>query len=193
MKRPKPNSRRKARRTNRWIQIRKTKSSRDSAKKQLPPPSRTRHSNVKIRNLAAINRARRHPSETIYVAAKAVGTTVRSIKHNFPKALFVSKGSRRISVRASDRYSWPVEILTESGAIEVVARGSRERDLAGQHRATYLGVLRGKLVPSTLRKFRGKRVGGQKLLSNYKRLLELAHGGVPDKLGELYVSPDAGA
>jgi hypothetical protein len=190
MKRPKPNSRRKSRRSNRRKQIRKIKSSRRPIKRRLPPPLRARHSNAKIRGLAAINRVRRGLSDSIYPAAKAEGTTVSFIKHNFPKALIFSKGSRRIRVRASDPYSEHVEILTDSGALEVLARGSRERELAGQHRAIYFGVPRRKLPPSALRQFRGKRVGGKKLLSSYKQLLELAQGGVPDKLGDLYVSPD---
>ena len=194
MKRLKQNSRRKLQRTNRRKQARKTKSSRRRGlQKRLPRPSRTRHSDVKIRDLAAINRVRRGLSDSIHTAALAEDTSVRSIKRNFPKALIFSKGSRRIRVRVSDYYSAYVEILIDSGALEVLARGSRERELAGQHRATYLGVLRGKLPPSALTKFRGKRVGGQKLLSSYKRLLELAQGGLPDQLGELYVSPGTGA
>lgn len=112
------------------------------------------------------------------------------IKRRVPGALLPSKRGQRLRVRASDRYSAFVEILTDSGAVVVTAHGSRERELAGQHRATCLSVLGRKLPASALKRFRGKKVGGRKLLANYDRLFELAHGGEPDKLGPLYVSPE---
>ena len=86
-----------------------------------------------------------------------------SIKRLVPSALLPSKRGERLRVRASDRYRQSVQILTDEGATVVTARGSRERELAGQHRATCFGVLEGKLPASALKRFRGKKVGGRKL------------------------------
>ena len=108
-----------------------------------------------------------------------------------PGALLPSRPGAQLRVRASDRYTQLVQILTDDGAVVVAAHGSRERELAGQHRAAYLSVLRRENSGSVLKKFRGKTVGGRKLLSSYKRLLELAHGGIGDDLASLYVSPEA--
>ena len=73
--------------------------------------------------------------------------------------------------------------------ILVIAHGSRDRELAGQHRATCFGVLEGKLP--ALKRFRGKKVGGRKLLTNPERLFDLAGAGVINDLLPLYVSPEA--
>ena len=145
----------------------------------------------RTRELAAINRVRRGKSKTVSAAARAEGTSVALIKRRVPGALLPSTRGQRLRVRASDRYRQSVEILTDEGATVVTARGSRERELAGSHRAAIFGVLENKLPASALRRFRGKKVGGRKLSTNLERLFELARGGEPDKLGPLYVSPEA--
>jgi hypothetical protein len=151
----------------------------------------SRTQEAKIRGFAAINDVRRGKYKSLSAAARAEGTNVKSIKRLVPGALLPSRPRARLRVRASDRYTQLVQILTDEGAIVVTARGSRERELAGQHRAAYLSVLRRKNSGSVLKKFRGKTVGGRKLLSSYERLLELGHGGIGDDLAELYVSPEA--
>lgn len=90
------------------------------------------------------------------------------------------------------RYSQKVEILTDAGAVVVTARGSRQRQLAGQHRAAYLGIVQNKKPASTLDEFRGKRVGGHELLSDYERLRTLANAGVLGQLDTLYISAGGG-
>jgi hypothetical protein len=95
-------------------------------------------------------------------------------------------------VKAGDPYSTRVEVITDQGPLVVSARGSRERELAGRHRATYMQVLRGKESPSALEQFRDKTVGGHELISNFDQLVVLAQAGVLDQLDSLYVSPDAG-
>jgi hypothetical protein len=96
-------------------------------------------------------------------------------------------------VKAGDPYSWPVTILADTGPVVVKARGSRQRDLAGQHRAVYMKVLRNKLPSSALEQFHDKKVGGQALVSDYAQLSRLAQAGVIDKLTILYRSPETGA
>lgn len=160
-------------------------------------PKRSRRQNsprnqeARVRRLAVINGVRRGKYKTVSAGARAEGTAVASTKRSFPAAFLPSKRGERLRVRASDRYSASVEILTDSGAVVVTAYGSRERELAGQHRAAYLRVLRGDESDSILRTFRRKTVGGHRLLTNPERLFELAHGGVVDNLAPLYVNPEA--
>jgi hypothetical protein len=108
-------------------------------------------------------------------------------------AAFLPNRRGRVRIKASDRYSAKVQIVTREGAVVTTAHGSRERDLAGQHRATVFRVLAGLQPPSGLRKYRGKKVGDHRLLSDYKQLLSLANADVIGHLEGLYVSPDAAA
>jgi len=143
--------------------------------------------------LAAINRIRRGDAKTVSAAARAEGTTVRAIRALVPKAITQDRPGGRIRVTASDRYSAKVQILTDEGALAATARGSRERELAGQHRATVQRVLRGLEPKSALEQYRGKKVGGHELVSDYARLSSLAQAGVVGQLETLYVSPDVAA
>jgi hypothetical protein len=147
---------------------------------------------ARMRGFAAINGVRKGKYKSLSAGALAEGTTVQSIKRLLPEALLPSRPGKAIRVRASDRYTQLVEILDNSGeVVQVLAHGSNERNLAGLHRAAYLAVLGNKQPSSILRRFRGKRVGGRKLLTNPERLFELARGGVVDDLSELYVPPDS--
>ena len=160
--------------------------------KQPRPRNARRVEEARIRGFAAINGVRKGKYKSLSVAARAERTTVESIKRLLPGALLRSRPGKRLRVRASDRYTQLVEILDSSGEVaQVIARGSRERDLAGRHRAAYLAVLDHKQPTSLLRQFRGKKVGGRKLLTNPDRLFELGHGGVIEDLLPLYVAPQA--
>lgn len=86
-----------------------------------------------------------------------------------------------------------VKILTDAGALVVTARGSRQRQLAGQHRATYMRVLANEEPVSALEQFRGKKVGGHELISDYSRLVTLGQAGYVGQIDSLYVSPDVSA
>ena len=151
---------------------------------------KVRNTETRARALNAIARVRRGDSKTLSAAARAEGTTVRTIRRVVPAALLPIRRGNRVRVRASDSYSALVEIVTDSGAAVVSARGSRQRELAGQHRATWLRVLRGQEPASALEQYRGKKVGGYGLISDYGQLSSLAHAGVLGQLDTLYVSPD---
>lgn len=144
----------------------------------------------RVKCLAAINRVRRGDSKTLSAAARAEHTSVRTIRRVVPAAILAGRRGGRIRVKAADPYTAPVEILTESGTAIVSARGSRNRELAGQHRATWLKVLHGKEPPSALKKYRGMKIGGRKLLSDYDQLISFAKAGIMGQLDTLYVSPD---
>jgi hypothetical protein len=156
--------------------------------KQTPQLS-PRQQEAKVRGFAAINRVRKGQSTTLSSAARAEGTTVATIRDLLPKALFPGRRGERIRVRASDRYSARVEIMTDQGPLATTARGSRERELAGRHRATFMRVLEGQESPSALEQYRGKKVGGYELISDYELLSSFAQAGVLSQLDPLYVSP----
>src|SRR5271165_2706538 len=142
-----------------------------------------RASLAKVKAFSAINRVRKGQSRTLSAAARAERTSVRTIRRLLPAALMQERIGGRIRVKAGDPYSWPLEILTDDGPVEAKARGSRERDLAGQHRAVWTQVLGNKLPASALEHFRGKKVGGLELLSDFDRLSVLAKAGVLGQLG----------
>jgi hypothetical protein len=146
-----------------------------------------------VRGLAAINRVRKGQSKTLSGAARIERTTLASIKHWLPSALRPGSPGERIRVKASDHYSARVEIITNSGRLVTTARGSRERDLAGAHRATAFRVLAGKLPVTALEQFRGKTVGGHKLVADFESLALLGRAGVLQQLDTLYASPDTAA
>src|SRR5450432_2789774 len=89
----------------------------------------------------AINRVRKGQSRTLSLAARAEGTTLAKIRELLPAALIQARPGGPIRVRASDRYSAKVEILTTKGTLSTTAHGSRERELAGRHRGIFLRVL----------------------------------------------------
>ena len=109
-----------------------------------------------------------------------------------PDALVQDRPGGRIRVKPTDRYSAEVQVLTREGTLNVTARGSRQRELAGRHRATVIRVLRGSDPASALEQYRGKKVGGHELLSDYERLRMLAKAGVLGQLDTLYVSAGGG-
>jgi hypothetical protein len=166
--------------------MRRRKSKTDAEKDRRLSP---RQQEARVRGLAALNRVRRGKSKSVSLAARAEGTTVRSIRKLLPAALIQDSG-RRIRVKASDPYSAKVEIMTDSVALEVVkARGSRERERAGRHRVTVMRVLRGELPPSALEEFRGKTVGGKHLVVDFEQVSNFGQAGLVDQLDNLYVAP----
>jgi len=151
---------------------------------------RLREQKSKLRGLAAINRVRNGDFGSLSRAARAEGTTVATIKKMLAAALVQDHAGGRIRVKRSDPYWARVQILTNEGAVEVIARGSRQRELSGRHRSIAAKVLDGKLPPDALEQFRDKRIGGQSLISNSDRLFELLKGGELSQLDAVYVSPE---
>jgi hypothetical protein len=150
-----------------------------------------RQQDERVRCLAAINRRRRGEASSLSAAARAEGTTIRAIRTLVPAAIVQDRPGGRIRVTTSDRYSAIVQVLTNGGSMSVTARGSRQRELAGRHRAAVLRVLQGREPQSALEQYRGKKVGGHELISDYELLSSLAQAGVVGQLDSLYVSPDA--
>jgi hypothetical protein len=152
-----------------------------------------RQQDERLRCFEALNLCRSGKVKSLSAAARMAGTTVRAMRKSVPAAITQKRPGGRIHVKTSDRYSAKVQILKDEGAITTTARGSRVRELAGQHRATVIRVLRGLEPKSALDRYRGKKVGGHELISDYSQLSLLAQAGVLGQLESLYVSPDAAA
>ena len=138
----------------------------------------------------ALNLYRSGKAKSAYAAARMAKTTLRTMKRRMPEALSQDRPGGRIRIKARDPYPAKVQILTHEGAITAVARGSRQRELAGQHRATFMRVLQGVEPKTALEQYRGKKVGGYELLSDYQQLRLFARAGILGQLDTLYVSPD---
>ena len=151
-----------------------------------------REHDERIKCLDALNLYRQGKAKTVSAAAHMAKTSLKAMRRWVPLAIDKDSRTGRLRVKASDRYSEKVEILTYSGALVATARGSRERQLAGQHRATYMAIAEKTKPASALEEFRGKKVGGHELLSDYQRLIVLAKAGVLGKLDALYVSAGGG-
>jgi len=147
---------------------------------------------ARIRALRAIARYKRGDSKTLAAAARAEHTTVPTIQRLLPSAVDQDRPGGRIRVKASDRYSARVEIVTDLGPLVATARGSHQRELAGRHRVTVVRVVQGKEPAAALQQFRGKKVGGHELISDFDLLSVLAQGGGLGQLDSLYVSPETG-
>lgn len=161
------------------------------------PPKRSRRRNAsqeseRIRTLDALNLYRQGKAKTVSTAARMAHTNLKAMWRWVPRAIGKDPRTGRLRIKATDRYSERVEIVTDDGALVVTARGSRQRQLAGQHRATYMDVVQNKKPASALEEFRGKKIGGHELLSDYSRLLTLAKAGVLGKLDALYVNAGGG-
>ncbi len=150
-----------------------------------------RQQEERVRGLAAINRRRRGEAKSISAAARAEGTTVKTIRKLLPGVLVQDRPGGRIRVKASDRYSAKVQVLTTEGSVTVTARGSHQRELAGRHRASVMRILQGREPKSALERYRGKKVGGRELISDPAQLSLYAQAGVVEQLDSLYVSADA--
>src|SRR5215469_2728474 len=132
----------------------------------------------RIRTFDAANLYRQGKAKTVSEAARMADTSLKAMWRLIPDAIEKDPRTGRLRIKATDPYSEKVEILTDAGVLVVTARGSRQRQFAGQHRATYMDVVRAKKPASALEQFRGKKVGGHELLSDYERLRTLAQAGV---------------
>jgi hypothetical protein len=146
-----------------------------------------------LRALDALNLFRQGKAKSASDAARKAGTTLEALWHWVPLALEKNPRSGRVSIRPTDPYSAKVQIVTNDGTVIATARGSRQRELAGQHRATFMRVLRNEESPAALEKYRETKVGGHELISDYARLTTLAQAGLLGQLETLYVSPDVSA
>lgn len=129
-------------------------------------------SNVKAdayrRGLDAIGLKRRNPSLSLSKAAKASGTTLKTMRKHVAPALV--KTGRKMDVTPTDRLTRSMRMLTPRGEVSVVTKDSRTASLISEH----FNALRNlKQNPTALDQFKGKaiRSGG----SSYEFVTDVAN------------------
>ncbi len=109
----------------------------------------------------------------------------RQLSRNVPAVAF---GSRPVTDIRSKCKSWPTK---EHSRQQHAAPASVS--LQVNTARPFMRVLRGLEPKSALEQYRGKKVGGHELISDYAQLVSLASAGVVGHLEPLYVSPDVAA
>jgi hypothetical protein len=109
------------------------------------------------RALDAVGLKRRNPSLSVSKAAKASGTTLRTMRKHVAPAL--SKTGRRLDVTPRDRLTRPMRMLTPRGEVAVITKDSRTATTISEH---YNALRNLKQNPTALNRFKGKviRSGG---------------------------------
>jgi hypothetical protein len=135
--------------------------------------------------VAAVRHAKVHGKKlSVTQAAKQEGTTVAAIKR-FPQLLKRTKRGQPLQVSKNDSYSRSVNIfiplrLRDGDVRTIKVRGYKEAQQASSYGTTVGRVLRQKLPPSALDKFKGVTVGKEKypLLTDFKKLKRLTDAGI---------------
>ena len=134
------------------------------------------------RALAVLARMRSR-GESLSKTARALRTTPRTVRKLVGSQLRRS-ASGRYSVRSSARLKREINVFGAEGYEPVTVSSSKQAKLASQHLIAINRFLRtGDTVQ--LKPFRGKRIGGVKLLSDPKRIREFAEADLV-KLDGLY-------
>lgn len=137
---------------------------------------------LRQRALAVISRMRRR-GESLSKAARTLGTTPRTVRKLIGKQLRKT-ASGRYSVKESDRLTRELNVFGPDGYEIVSVRSFRQAQLASEHLNAVGRFLR---TGDTewLKPFRGKRIGGIKLLTDPDRLNQFADADLV-KLDGLY-------
>src|SRR5437870_1025536 len=86
----------------------------------------------------ALNLYRQGKAKSVSTASRHAGTSLKKLWELAPRAIGKDRRTGRLHIKATDPYSAKVQILTDGGAVTASARGSRQRELAGRHRATVM-------------------------------------------------------
>jgi hypothetical protein len=112
-------------------------------------------------------------------AARNNKTSLTTVQRYFPGDFSTPKGSRRWKVSSSDKHPNEVQFLGKGGYEDFVLRGSREVSRLARYLNDVKKVLRG-IDPSAINKWRGRKLGGRKLITNLKLLEKLGEEGKLD-------------
>jgi hypothetical protein len=110
-------------------------------------------------------------------------TTLATVFRYFPDDFFKTKGSSRWKVTPSDKHPNQVQWLGPNGYEDWILRGSREASRQGSYLNDVKKALRGET--SALDKWRGKKIGGRKLITDLDVLTRLGREGKLDFEDEL--------
>jgi DNA-binding CsgD family transcriptional regulator len=160
------------------------------ARKRKSKRSRLSVSKLSARSLEARNRALhaltaiRHGA-SLAEAAKAEGVSQRTIRKYVGSSLRQDHVGGRIRAVATDRLTRYLQIPGPDGPIHVTVKGSKAASELAAYVSARAAFLRSG-DESALRRFEGKNIGGQLLVTDPKILTEQAEQG--DSFDQLYSS-----
>jgi hypothetical protein len=122
------------------------------------------------------------------VAVARVRMKLRTFRKGAGRFLYRSGPGKPWKARSEDELQFSMKVLTRQGRIDVIVRNSRERRLHHDYENA-VRMLRGGEdgAEEELKRFDGKTVGGQELITDPKILIELEEAGELD-FENLYTS-----
>jgi hypothetical protein len=139
---------------------------------------------------------RMHQGESLYSAARAEDIDPRTVLKRLPEE-FRKLHGHWVPAHKADRLPRRMLLLDDKGRRPGLVRGSKAASLLGRYNAALSKFFSANKKyagnESLLKPFRGKRVGGLELLTDPKKLLELAEAGELRFGDDLYAAPSGGA
>jgi hypothetical protein len=127
------------------------------------------------------------------VAASREKMKLATFRKGAGRFLYRSGPGKPWKARSEDQLAFSMEVLTRQGRLSVIIRNSRERRLLHNYESA-LRMFRGAEdgAEAELKEFEGKTVGGYKLITDTKLLIQLEEAGQLD-FENLYTSLGAGS
>lgn len=114
-------------------------------------------------------------------AARREKMKLKTFRRGAGRYLYRSGPGKPWKARSEDQLRFSMTILTGRGPIEVIVRNSRERKLLHQYELALRMFRAGEDgAEAALKKYKGKRVGGQTLVTDINLLIELEEAGQLD-------------
>lgn len=114
-------------------------------------------------------------------AARRERMKLKTFRRGAGRYLYRSGPGKPWKARSEDELRFSMTILTSRGPVEVIVRNSRERKLLHQYELALRMFRAGEDgAEAALKKFKGKKVGGQTLVTNIDLLIELEEAGQLD-------------
>jgi len=173
---------------------RKTKHSRKQqrVRRNKPVSLRKRTQPIDPRIARALGIMRREGTSASEVAHREK-MKLSTFRKGAGRFLYRSGPGKPWKARDEDQLSFSMEVLTRQGRLSVIIRKSRERRLLHNYESA-LRMFRGAEdgAEAELKEFEGKTVGGYKLITDTKLLIQLEEAGQLD-FENLYTSLGAGS
>ena len=151
-----------------------------------------RELNVQARAFRALGLMRRE-GVSLSRAARQERIKPGTFRRYAGRALYRSGPGKPWKARSKDQLAASMTVLTSRGPVAVIVRNSRERKLLGQYDAVLRMFRAGEDgAEAALKAFERKTVGGHKLITDTKLLIQLEEAGQLD-FDTLYTSFGAGS
>lgn len=126
-------------------------------------------------------------------AARQARIKPETLRRYAGTALYRSGPGKPWKARSEDQIAQSMTVITSRGPLSVIVRNSRERKLLHQYDASLRMFRAGEdRAEAALKAFKGKTVGGHRLITDTKLLIQLEEAGQLD-FDALYTSFGAGS